>query len=230
MFVARLTKNQDKFLVRIRPHLTARMAWNEATAILDHLARSPRPPFEMLVDLAPMGSDCASCPRRRARARARRTTTTIGGTDDTTAAAPSLQRHGHVRMQRVPSSAPAPRSPSSNSRFAVRRGREERREKGGEMEKEWTAHFGRLGPPESWANWDPHPASEPLCRRGAQGRSGEEPSQRWWQGQHLLPLKPTIGKVAAAQDSVQLWWTSSLSTLAHVKKCGKLRRTAGACE
>ena len=40
MFVARLTKNQDKFLVRIRPHLSARKALNEAIAALDDLARS----------------------------------------------------------------------------------------------------------------------------------------------------------------------------------------------
>ena len=63
MFVARLTKNQDKFLVRFRPHLAARTAWNEATATLDDLARPQGPPFEILVDLAPMGSDVRKLPK-----------------------------------------------------------------------------------------------------------------------------------------------------------------------
>ena len=44
------------------------------------------------------------------------------------------------------------------------------------------------------------------------------------------PMKPTRRSAAAGQDSFQRWWASSRSTLAHVKKCGKLRRTAGACE
>ena len=52
-----------------------------------------------------------------------------------------------------------------------------------------------------------------------------EPSRRWSPGQHVLPLKPTIRRsVAAAQDSRQRWF----STLAHVKKCEKLRRRARA--
>ena len=33
MFIARLTKNQDKFLVRIRPHLSARKAWKRHSTI-----------------------------------------------------------------------------------------------------------------------------------------------------------------------------------------------------
>ena len=48
--------------------------------------------------------------------------------------------------------------------------------------------------------------------------------------QHVVPLKPTTRSVAAAQDSFPWWWAWSLSTLAHVKKCGKPRRTARACE
>ena len=63
MFVARLTKNQNKFLVRIRPHLSARKAWNEATATHDELARSQGPPFEVLADLAPMASDVRKIPK-----------------------------------------------------------------------------------------------------------------------------------------------------------------------
>ena len=47
------------------------------------------------------------------------------------------------------------------------------------------------------------------------------------------PTRPLLHahdqRVVAAPGSFQ-WWTSSLSTLAHVKKCGKLRRTAGACK
>ena len=39
-----------------------------------------------------------------------------------------------------------------------------------------TLHLWALGTPESLANWD-QPPSQPLCRRGAQGRSGEEPSR-----------------------------------------------------
>ena len=41
---------------------------------------------------------------------------------------------------------------------------------------------------------------------------------------------PTVRSVAAAQGSFQRWWASSLSTLAHVKKCWRLRRTARACD
>ena len=76
--------------------------------------------------------------------------------------------------------------------------------------------------------WHRPPLS--LCRRGAQGRSGEKPSQCWWSGGHVLPLKPAMRSVAAPQDTFQRWWASSLSTLAHVKRCGKLRRTAGAAK
>ena len=39
MFVNRLTKKQDKHLVRIRPHLAARVAWNKAVEALDDFAR-----------------------------------------------------------------------------------------------------------------------------------------------------------------------------------------------
>ena len=46
----------------------------------------------------------------------------------------------------------------------------------------------------------------------------------------VLPLKPTIRCLAAAQDSFQRWWASSPSTLAHVRKCGKVRRSARARE
>ena len=55
MFVARLTKKQDKYFVRIRPHLAARVAWHEAITALDGLARSQVPPLEILVDLASDG-------------------------------------------------------------------------------------------------------------------------------------------------------------------------------
>ena len=57
-----------------------------------------------------------------------------------------------------------------------------------------------------------------------------KPSHRWWPGQHLLPLKPTIRSVAAAQERIHQWCASSLSTPAHVWQCGKLCRTARACE
>ena len=62
--------------------------------------------------------------------------------------------------------------------------------------------------------------------------SGEKASQSWWPGRPVLHVvKPTTRSVAAAQDSFQRWWASSLSTLAHVKKkCGKLGRRARAWE
>ena len=104
MFVARLTKRQDKFLVRIRPHLAARAAWNEAISTLDDLARSQGPQFAM-------AQTYACYPRARARARERRTTT-IG---EQTKLQHWLRRSGAadmVHMQRVPFTAPAPRSPS----------------------------------------------------------------------------------------------------------------------
>ena len=63
MFVARLTKSQEKLLVRIRPHLAARAECNEATATFDDLARSHGAPFETLVDLAPMGLDVRKLPK-----------------------------------------------------------------------------------------------------------------------------------------------------------------------
>ena len=59
----------------------------------------------------------------------------------------------------------------------------------------------------------------PLSRRGAQGRSGEQPTQRQRPSRSVLPLKPTIRSVAAAQDCLHRWWMSSLSTFAHVRKC-----------
>ena len=76
--------------------------------------------------------------------------------------------------------------------------------------------------PVSSAKWDPLPVS-PWCRRGAQGRS---------RGTSLVrPARPPVeahdkkcGSCAARLSAV-----SSLSTLPHVKKCGKLRRTARAC-
>ena len=77
------------------------------------------------------------------------------------------------------------------------------------------------------AYWDP-PSSEPLCRRGAQGRSGEKPSQCWWPGQHVLPLRATIRSVAAAQDSFQRWWRRRLSTFAHT--LGSVGSCAGQVE
>ena len=40
MFVARLTKKQDKYLVHIRPDHAARVAWNEAIAAIHDLALS----------------------------------------------------------------------------------------------------------------------------------------------------------------------------------------------
>ena len=43
IFVARLTKKQDKHLVRIRPDLAAGVAWNEVITALDDLARSQVP-------------------------------------------------------------------------------------------------------------------------------------------------------------------------------------------
>ena len=36
--------------------------------------------------------------------------------------------------------------------------------------------------------------------------------------------------VAVAEDSFQRWWRRASPPLAHVEQCGKLRRTAGACE
>ena len=65
--MARLIKNQDKFLVRIRPHLSARKAWNEAMATVDELARSQGPPIEVLADLAPTGSDVRKIPKGKGK-------------------------------------------------------------------------------------------------------------------------------------------------------------------
>ena len=92
MFVALLTKKQDKYFVRIRPHVAARVAWHEAIADLDDLARSQEPLFEILADLAPMGSDVHKLTRARARER---TTTTLDGTDHTSALAPLPQHRRH---------------------------------------------------------------------------------------------------------------------------------------
>ena len=57
-----------------------------------------------------------------------------------------------------------------------------------------------LGAPESSAAWDaPHQLAlvQPRSTGKVCGKS------RWWPGQHVLPLKPTIRSVAAA-DSFQL--------------------------
>ena len=55
-----------------------------------------------------------------------------------------------------------------------------------------------------------------------QGRSGEIAiCNAGSQASVALALKPTIRSVAAAQDSFQQWWASSLSTLAHVEKGGQ---------
>ena len=91
MFVARLPKNQDKFLVRNRPHLSPRKVANEAIAMvatLNNLARSQGPPFEVLADLAVGGPDVRKIPKGKEEK-------TTNGTDDTTALAPSLQRRRH---------------------------------------------------------------------------------------------------------------------------------------
>ena len=61
--------------------------------------------------------------------------------------------------------------------------------------------FGVSEPPESSANWDPLAVS--LCRRGVQGRSREEPSQCWWQGQHVVHVEPTSRVWKLWKDSFQ---------------------------
>ena len=72
MFVARRTKNQVKFLVRIRPHLSARKAWNEAIATFDDMARSQGRPCEVLADLAPMGSDVRKIPNGKGKGKGKK--------------------------------------------------------------------------------------------------------------------------------------------------------------
>ena len=67
MYVARLTKKQDKYLVRIRPHLAARVAWHEAITALDGLARSQGPPLEIMVVLASSGSDVRKLPKGKGK-------------------------------------------------------------------------------------------------------------------------------------------------------------------
>ena len=111
MFVARLTKNQETFLVRICPHLSARNAWNKAIATRDELARSQGHGSKCWRTSHRWDQTCARYPRARARARERRTTTTTDGTDDTTALAPSLQRrrHGAHAAGTTTSSSPLPR-------------------------------------------------------------------------------------------------------------------------
>ena len=84
---ARLTKKQGKFLVLIRPHLAARLAWNEATSTLDDLASirgatirdtgGPRSRWAQTY---------ASYPRTSAKERRM---TTIDGTVHTSALAPA---------------------------------------------------------------------------------------------------------------------------------------------
>ena len=69
MFVARLTKKQDKCLVRIRLHLAARVAWNEAITALDGLARSQGPPLEILAELVPIGSDVRKLPKGKGKGK-----------------------------------------------------------------------------------------------------------------------------------------------------------------
>ena len=66
---------------------------------------------------------------------------------------------------------------------------------------ELEAIFGTLGTrnPRVFGQLQPTPG-KPLCRRGAQGSSGEKRSQ-CRPGQRVLPLKPTMRSEAAAQDS-----------------------------
>ena len=60
--------------------------------------------------------------------------------------------------------------------FAVWRGQNSNRLYMGETS---TPHLWRLGTLRVFGQLEPS-FSEPLCRRGAQGRSREKPSQRWW--------------------------------------------------
>ena len=63
--------------------------------------------------------------------------------------------------------------------------------------------------------------SYPLCRRGAQVRSVEKPSQCWWSSQHVLHVEPTF-RWAAAQDSFQRVrgeTSMQLSSVASSIKC-----------
>ena len=90
-------------------------------------------------------------------------------------------------------------------------------------------HLWGLGAPESSSNRD-H-SSWPLCRRGAQGRSGEKPSHCWWPGQHVFQVQAHGKKCGSCAGQLfSVWWASSLSTLANVKKCGKLRMAVRARE
>ena len=67
---------------------------------------------------------------------------------------------------------------------------------------------------------------------------GDSPPRSIWAGvEHSEGLGKSprnvggeASTVAAAQDCFQRWWASSLSTLAHVKECENLGRTARACE
>ena len=76
MFVARLTKKQDKYLVHIRPDHAARVERsNRCHPRLGTLAGST---FQILARLAPMAQTYASSPKARAREKERMTTTLHG--------------------------------------------------------------------------------------------------------------------------------------------------------
>ena len=60
---------------------------------------------------------------------------------------------------------------------------------------------------------------------------GEKPSQRWWPGQHFLPLSPADKNVwQLRRTAFSVWVGRRLSPRSHtLRSVGALRRTVGAC-
>ena len=72
LLVAKMTKKEDKLLLRVRPQQVAQEAWSEAFQVLDQLATTQGAPSEILYDPAPPMQDVRSIPKGKGKGKGKK--------------------------------------------------------------------------------------------------------------------------------------------------------------